>query len=165
VLAAGPTGAQALLAARVGVGASWWPLAWHERAGFSVDVRAGPNADVAASSFAGSFGDVVVGALARARLGGDVLSVDVGAGPTLHITSLSGTGGATDRAVSVQRADPALDIEGALDVALGARVRLGPLVGADLLLRRQVYSLNADVVLRMPPVVFDFGGRVSVALD
>jgi hypothetical protein len=51
------------------------------------------------------------------------------------------------------------------DVALGTRVRLGPLVGASLLLRTQRYSLLGDLVLRMPPVVLDLGGRVSLALD
>jgi hypothetical protein len=164
-LAQTPTGTSATFAARAGIAGSWWPSRWGEHVGFGLGVLAGPNIDVLAPGFVGNFGDVDVGADARARLGGSSLSLEIGAGPSVHVTSLSGTGVASDRSTSVARVDPAIEVEAVADIALGARVRLGPLVGASLLLRTQRYSLEGDLVLRMPTAVFDLGGRVSLALD
>jgi hypothetical protein len=133
--------------------------------GFGIDVLAGPNVDVLSPGFVGNFGDVVIGSTARARLGSNLLSVELGAGPSVHVTSLSGTGVASGRSASVGRADPAIEVETLADIALGTRVRLGPLLGTSLLLRTQRYSLQSDLVLRMPPVLLELGGRVSLALD
>jgi hypothetical protein len=160
-----PTGTSAAVGLRTGVGGSFWPAKWGEHVGIGVDLRAGPRLDIATASFSGSFGDVVVGASARTRISTLALSIELGAGPSLHVTSLSGTGVGSVRTASIQRFDPALDVEVDGDIALGSRVRVGPLVRTSILLRNQRYVLQNDPVLRLPPVLFDFGGRVSLSLD
>jgi hypothetical protein len=164
-LAQSPTGTNATLSARAGVAGSWWPSPWGEHLGLGLELLGGPNVDVVTPGFVGNFSDVAAGASARARAGNASLSAEVGAGPSLHFTSLSGTGVASGRSASVSRVDAAIDLEAAGDVALGTRVRVGPVFGTSLLLRYQRYSLRNDLVLRMPPVLLDFGGRVSIALD
>jgi hypothetical protein len=164
-LAQSPTGTNGTFAARAGVAGSWWPSPWGEHLGLGLELLGGPNLDVVTPGFVGTFSDVAVGASARARIGSAALSGELGAGSSLHVTTLSGTGVASGRSASVGRVDAAMDLEAAGDVALGTRVRLGPVVGTSFLLRYQRYSLRSDLVLRMPPVLLDFGGRVSIALD
>jgi hypothetical protein len=128
-------------------------------------VKAGTSVGIAGQTFAGDFSDTVLGLSARARLGGAPWSVELVVGPSLHITSLSGAALDTGRPSSVQRGDPALDGAVVPQISLGARLRLGVFLGASVLLRTQRYSLNEDLVLRLPPVGFDLGGRASLALD
>ncbi len=102
---------------------------------------------------------------ARARLGGEPLSVEVLTGPSLHWTSLSGTATASGRSATIQRFDTAVDVAVVPQISLGARARIGVLLGASVLLRTQRYSLGDDVLLSVPPVSFDLGGRASLAFD
>jgi hypothetical protein len=86
-------------------------------------------------------------------------------GPSLHLTSLSGTATATGRSATIERLDPAIDTVVVPQVSLGARARIGLFLGSTVLLRTQRYSLGDDVLLRVPAVAFDLGGRASLAFD
>jgi hypothetical protein len=160
-----PTGTDASVAPRAGLGASWWPSAWSESVGFGIDARAGTSLDVEGPRFTGSFSDTVVGASARARLARDRFSLEVAAGPALHVTSLSGAEITSGRSSSVQRGDPAVDVALIPELALGGRLRLGLLLGLDALLRTQRYTLDGDLVLSLPTVAFDLGAIASLGLD
>jgi hypothetical protein len=160
-----PIGTGAPVAPRVGLGVSSWPGRWHERIGFGLDLRAGTSPGIATSTFAGSFSETVVGLSARTRLGGDRLSVELATGPSLHVTSLTGVEIATGTPSSILRGDPGLEVAAIPQLALGARLRLGLFLGASFLLRTQRYSLDADLVFRLPAVGLDLGGRASLALD
>jgi hypothetical protein len=144
---------------------SWWPAPWREHFGFGADVRAGTSLDVSRPAFVGTFDETLVGLWARTRLGGGVLWIEIAAGSSLHVTSLSGTSLASQRSASIGRADASLDLAAVPELALGARVRLGLLLGTSVLLRYQRYTLADDTILRMPLVGLDLGGRVSLALD
>jgi hypothetical protein len=160
-----PTGTDPSVAPRAGLGFAWWPVRWRERFGFGIDLRAGASGSFSPRSFVGTFSDTAAGASARARLGGEPLSVEVLIGPSLHLTSLSGTATATGRSATIQRLDPAFDIVVIPQVSLGARARVGLFLGSTVLLRTQRYSLDTDEILRVPAVAFDMGGRASLAFD
>ena len=81
------------------------------------------------------------------------------------MTSLSGTSLATARTLSIKRGDLSLGASLVPEIALGRRFAVGASLGVDAFTRTQLYVLGNDVVLRVPPFVFDFGGRVSLALD
>jgi hypothetical protein len=150
---------------RAGLGASWWPPVWRERFGFGADVRAATSLDIASPSFVGSFDETLLGLWARTRFGSGTVSIEIAAGSSLHVTSLSGTAPATKRSASIGRADPSLDLAAIPELALSTRVRLGLLLGASAMLRYQRYTLGDETLLRMPPVGLDLGGRVLLALD
>jgi hypothetical protein len=160
-----PTDATPSVAPRAGLGLSWWPPPWRERFGLGVDVRAGTSVGFSSRSFVGTFSDLAAGASARARLGGQRLSVEVLAGPSLHLTSLSGTSTETGRSTTIQRVDPALDVAVVPQVSLGGRAGIGLFFGSTVMLQTQRYSLDSDLLLRVPAVGFDIGGRASLALD
>jgi len=160
-----PTGTDALVAPRAGLGVSWWPGVWSESVGFGIDARAGTSLDVESPTFTGSFSDTVVGASARARLGYERLSLELAVEPALHVTSLSGAEIGSGRGSSIQRADPAFDVGLIPQVAVGDRLRLGLFLGLDALLRTQRYVLDGDVVLSLPALAFDLGAIASLGLD
>lgn len=165
VLAHLPTGARDDVAPRAGLSVAYWPRAWRERVGFGAGVKGGLNEDVSSGTFTGSLSDTVLDLNARGMLARDALSLELAVGPSLHVTSLSGAVSAGARSVSVQRGDAALDASLVPQLSLGARVRLGLFLGASVLLRTQRYTVGQDLVLRLPPLGFDLGGRASLALD
>jgi hypothetical protein len=160
-----PTGTEDTLAPRAALAISWWPPAWREHLGFGLEARAGTSLDVASTRFAGSFSDTGVGLTVRGAVAMAPLWLEVDAGSSLQVTSLTGAEIATGRASSIMRADPSLDLALVPQLALGSRLRLGLFVGLGALLRTQRYVLDSDVVLRIPPLVLDLGGRASLALD
>jgi hypothetical protein len=160
-----PTGAEDTLAPRAALAISWWPPAWREHLGFGLEGRAGTSLDVTSPRFAGSFSDTGVGLTVRGAVAVAPLWLEVDADPSLQVTSLTGAEIATGLASSIMRADPSFDLALVPQLALGARLRLGLFVGLEALLRTQRYVLDGDVVLRVPPLVLDLGGRASLALD
>lgn len=160
-----PTGSEDTLAPRAALAISWWPPAWREHLGFGLDARAGTSLDVASPRFAGSFSDTGVGLTVRGAVALAPLWLEVDAGPSVQVTSLTGAEIATGRPSSIMRADPSFDMALVPQIALGTRLRLGLFFGLEALLRTQRYVLDGDVVLRTPPLLFDLGGRASLALD
>lgn len=160
-----PTGTSASAAPRASLGVGWWPRWWREHLGFGLEARAGTSLDVTGARFAGSFSDTSVALTARGAVAIRPLWLEVAAGPSLEITSLTGAEIATGRTSSILRADPAFDLAFVPQLALGDRLRLGLYFGLDAFLRTQRYLLGSDLVLRVPPVSLDLGGRASLALD
>lgn len=165
VLGRTPTGAHAPLALVGGLAASFWPGALGGRFGAGLDFLAGPGVDVSDALFAGTFSDASFGATARARFTRASFAVEIDVRPALHWTSLSGTSLATARTLSIQRGDASLGATVVPELALGKRLAIGTPLGVDAFLRTQLYVLGSDVVLQVPTIAFDFGGRLSLALD
>jgi hypothetical protein len=159
-----PTGTDSSVAPRAGLGVTWWPAAWLERLGVGLDGRAGTNLGVSSTQFVGGFSDTTIGISARARFGG-ALSIEGAGGPALHISSFSGTATRTGRSTTFLRVNPALDAAVIPQLSFGNRARVGLWFGATVLLRSQRYSLDEELLLRVPTVSFDLGGRASFALD
>lgn len=160
-----PTGTGEQVTPRAGVSMAYFPRVWHERVGLGAAVLAGPNQDVSSGGFNGSLSDTVVALTVRGRLGNDPLSIEGAMGPSLHVTSLSGTVLGSAHATSIQRGDPALDASVVPQVLVGSRLRVGLFLGTSVLMRTQRYTVGQDLVLKLPLVGFDIGGRASVALD
>ncbi len=159
-----PTGTRDDLAGRAGLSVTYWPRPWRERFGFGGGVISGLNQEIAGASFTGSLSDTVVELNARGMLASEPFSLELAAGPSLHVTSLSGAI-PFGRPASVQRGDPALDTSLVPQLSLGPRLRVGLFLGSSILLRTQRYTVGQDLVLKLPQVGFDLGGRASLALD
>lgn len=160
-----PTGAPAPVAAEGGLALSYWPALFGKRYGVGIDFRWGPSIDVTSATFAGTFADTSFAATARARFDAHPFALELQLRPALHLISLSGTALATSRSASVERGDVSIGAFVVPEIALGRRLAVGAPLGIDTFLRTQLYVLGDAEVLRMPTFAFDFGGRVSVALD
>ena len=160
-----PTGAKTNVAVEGGLAASYWPPIFGHRIGAGLDFLAGPSLDASGRLFAGTFSDTSFGATLRARFERAPFAVEMDLRPALHITSLSGTSLTTARSLSVTRGDVSLGLFVVPEIALGRRIAIGTPLGLDTFLRTQLYVLGDDVLLRVPIFGFDFGGRVSLALD
>ena len=160
-----PTGTNPALALEGALGGSFWPSIWKGRLGVGLSLVAGPSLDIAGPLFAGTFSDSSVAATARARVERQHFAIELELGPALHITSLAGTSLSTTRSASVQRGDVALRGVIVPELVLSRRVAVGLPLGLATFLRTQRYEIGNDLVLRTPLLTFDFGGRVSFALD
>jgi len=165
VLGRTPTGTNPALALEGALGGSFWPSIWKGRLGVGLSLVAGPSLDIAGPLFAGTFSDSSVAATARARVERQHFAIELELGPALHITSLAGTSLSTTRSASVQRGDVALRGVIVPELVLSRRVAVGLPLGLATFLRTQRYEIGNDLVLRTPLLTFDFGGRVSFALD
>ena len=160
-----PTGANDGVAIAGGLAASFWPSVFGHRIGAGLDFLAGPSLDVSGPRFAGTFSDTSFGATVRARFDRAPLAIEMDLRPALHLTSLSGTSLATARALSVTRGDVSVGLFVVPELELGRRIAVGVPLGLDTFLRTQLYVLGDEAILRVPTFAFDFGGRVSLALD
>lgn len=160
-----PTGASTNVAVEGGLAASYWPSIFGNRIGAGLDFLAGPSLDASGPLFAGTFSDTSFGATLRARFERAPLAIELDLRPALHLTSLSGTSLTTARSLAVTRGDVSLGLFAVPELALGRRIAIGAPLGLDTFLRTQLYVLGGAEILRAPTFDFDFGGRVSLALD
>ncbi len=165
IFARAPTGTSSSVAPRAGLSVSYWPHAWNERLGFGMGVKAGLNQEVSSAAFAGSLSDTSLHLDVRGLWEHEPFVLEGAVGPSLHVTQLSGAVVGSGATSSVLRGDPALSVAFSPQISVGSRLRLGLSLGTSILLRTQRYSVGPDMVLRLPPVGFDIGGRASLALD
>lgn len=120
---------------------------------------------LASGAFDGSYRQGALDVTARLRTSATRwLSFELRAGPEVALTSFTGqaAGAAPVRAV---RVNPALDVGGIVDFTPWARVHLGLVGDAAVLLRFQRYAFDGLEVLDEPPVALVLGVRLSVEVD
>ena len=138
---------------------------WPGRFGVAARVRTGPGTSVDGQSFAGRFGDTSFGAAVRTRLVlSPALTLEPGVGGSLHRTTLDGAI-MSGPAVHENFIDASLDAALALDVAIGERVRLGPMAGLSAFLNKQRYLVNGAPVADLGQLQIELSLRLSLAVD
>jgi hypothetical protein len=160
-----PTGTGAAAEPWAELGLSLWPRAQGGHFGWGIGLQGGSGVSLASGAFDGSYRQGALDVTARLRTSATRwLSFELRAGPELALTSFAGqaTGGASVHAV---RVNPALDLGGIVDVSPWARVHLGLVGDAVLLLRFQRYAFDGLEVLDEPPVALVAGVRLSVEVD
>jgi hypothetical protein len=161
-----PTGTNADVEPRAALGASLWPAAFSDHAGFGLGIEAGPGVSVGTPSFQGELRTASLGLTARVRArAGRWLAFEVQGGPGALLTALDGQILPTDAHLHALRLDPSVDFGGIVDVTPSSRVSLGLLLGGSALLRFQRYALDGAPLLDEPPVTCFGGLRLSVGLD
>jgi len=160
-----PTGAGAAAEPWAELGLSLWPRAQGGHFGWGIGLQGGSGVSLASGAFDGSYRQGALDVTARLRTSATRwLSFELRAGPEIALTSFTGqaTGAASIHAL---RVNPALDVGGIVDFAPWARVHLGLVGDAVLLLRFQRYALDGLEVLDEPPVALVLGVRLSVEVD
>lgn len=153
------------LAASLGVGAwlgapeataaplAMLAIAWRPHGlGAAITATLSPATDLMTESFRGdvNFGAIAVEVRRALRLA-PAVRLTPGLGLALHVVSLGGELGASDKVAS-RRFDPALQVTTVVGITLPHRVELGFNVSADCLLRRQVYAAGTERILDVPRI-------------
>jgi len=141
------------------VAASWRP----DELGADLAIAIAPRTGVANAGFTGQFGDDALAVTAHAPVvTAPRLAVTAHAGGVIHRLVLDGT--LDGNAVGETRLDPAARLGITAAYELAARVDLGVVMSADVLLRRQDYASMTQEVLSVPRVQLSTGLVVSVRI-
>src|SRR5262249_2411939 len=134
---------------RLDAALAWWP----GRFGLAASVRTGPGVSLDSTLFSGRFGDTSFGVAGRTHWNlSPALTLEAGLGGSLHRTALDGALTMTGSAVHESFIDPSLDATLALDIAIGERIRLGPLAGVSWFLNKQRYLVFGAQLAELDPV-------------
>ncbi len=160
-----PTDATDPAAVRFGVEGTWFPSWFRQYLGLSLSVDGGPSVLVDRPGiFSGTFTDVTLGLSVRGRLHlRRWMSVELGLGPGLHVTTIEGSSPSGDLSGRVSRVDPSLDALLGVEFGWGP-LRVGPVVGLTFLMRYQHYTVGPQSVLDVPPTQVQGGLRLGVEL-
>jgi hypothetical protein len=161
-----PTGTSVDVEPRAALGASVWPAAFSDHAGFGLGIEGGPGVSVETPSFQGELRSASLALTTRLRARtGRWLAFELQGGPGFMVAALDGQVLPTDVHVHALRLDPLLELGGAFEVMPSSRVSLGLFFSGSALLRFQRYALDGAPLLDGPAVT-GFGGlRISVEVD